>query len=113
MFSRCDYVGIASGNDTEDKFAKAGFTASKSELVNAPIINELAVCLECRVKSYDKESCILKGEIVNVSVDEAALTDGKVDVAKVQPIAFDPFNNAYHVLGEKVGEAWNAGTGLL
>ena len=109
----CDYVGIASGNDTEDKFAKAGFTASKSELVNAPIINELAVCLECRVKSYDKESCILKGEIVNVSVDEAALTDGKVDVAKVQPIAFDPFNNAYHVLGEKVGEAWNAGTGLL
>ena len=109
----CDYVGIASGNDTEDKFAKAGFTASKSELVNAPIINELAVCLECRVKSYDKESCILKGEIVNVSVDEAALTDGKVDVAKVQPIAFDPFNNAYHVLGEKVGEAWNAGTSLL
>lgn len=49
-------------------------------------INELAVCLECRVISYDKESCILKGEIVNVSVDESALTDGKVDVAKVQPI---------------------------
>jgi len=109
----CDYVGMASGNKTEDKFARAGFTATKSELVNAPIINELAVCLECRVKSFDTETCILKGEIVNVSVDEAALTDGKVDVAKVQPIAFDPFNNAYHVLGEKVGDAWGVGRKLL
>ncbi|MBQ6036498.1 MAG: flavin reductase family protein [Lachnospiraceae bacterium] len=109
----CDYVGIASANKTPDKFARAGFTATKSALVNAPIINELAVCLECRVKSYDHDTCILKGEIVNVSVDEAALTDGKVDVSKVKPIAFDPFNNAYHVLGEKVGDAWGVGRSLL
>jgi flavin reductase (DIM6/NTAB) family NADH-FMN oxidoreductase RutF len=85
----------------------------KSELVNAPIINELAVCLECKVIRYDEESCILVGEIVNVSVDEAALTDGKVDVSKVQPIAFDPFNNTYHVLGEQVGEAWSSGKSLM
>ncbi len=109
----CDYVGISTGNKTEDKFARAGFTATKSELVNAPIINELAVCLECRVISYDTESCILRGEIVNVSVDESAMTDGKVDVAKVAPICFDPFNRAYHVLGEKVGDAWGSGKPLL
>ncbi len=109
----CDYVGMASGNKTPDKFERAGFTATKSKLVNAPIINELAVCLECRVKSYDTGTCILKGEIVNVSVDEKALTDGKVDVSKVRPIAFDPFNNAYHVLGEKVGDAWGIGRSLL
>ena len=109
----CDYVGIATGNDTADKFARAGFSAAKSEVVNAPVINELAVCLECRVKSYDPESCMLKGEIVNVSVDESALTDGKVDVAKVQPISFDPFNNSYHVLGEKVGDAWGSGNALM
>ncbi|MBQ6117234.1 MAG: flavin reductase family protein [Oscillospiraceae bacterium] len=109
----CDYVGIASGNQTPDKFARAGFTATRSALVNAPIINELAVCLECRVISFDTDSCILKGEIVNVSVDEAALTDGKVDVAKVAPICFDPFNRAYHVLGEKVGDAWGSGRLLL
>jgi flavin reductase (DIM6/NTAB) family NADH-FMN oxidoreductase RutF len=109
----CDYVGIASGNQTPDKFARAGFTATRSALVNAPIINELAVCLECRVISFDTDSCILKGEIVNVSVDEAALTDGKVDVAKVAPICFDPFNRAYHVLGEKVGDAWGSGRPLL
>ena len=51
----------------------------------------------------------MKGEIVNVSVDDAAMTEGKVDVNKVAPITFDPFNNAYHVIGEKVGDAWNAG----
>ena len=109
----CDYVGIASGNNTEDKFAKAGFTATKSGLVNAPIINELAVCMECRVISYDKESCILRGEIVNVSVDELALTDGKVDISKAAPICFDPFNNAYNVIGEKVGDAWGSGKSLM
>ena len=81
--------------------------------MNAPIINELAVCMECRVISFDQETCILKGEIVNVSVDESALTDGKVDVSKVAPICFDPFNNAYHVIGEKVGDAWGSGKGLM
>lgn len=108
----CDYVGIASGNTVADKMEKAGFTTTKSERVDAPIINELAVCLECKVKSYDAETCRLVGEIVNVSVDESAMTDGKVDVAKVQPISFDPFNNAYHVLGEKVGNAFSDGNQL-
>ena len=65
------------------------------------------------MKSYDTKTCILKGEIVNVSVDESALTDGKVDVKKVAPISFDPFNNTYHVLGECVGKAWGAGRTLL
>ena len=108
----CDYVGIVSGNRTADKFARAGFTASRSELVNAPIINELAVCLECRVIDYDPERCLLRGEIVNVSVDESVLTDGKVDAAKVAPICFDPFNHTYNVLGEVVGRAWDAGKAL-
>ena len=96
----CDYVGIASGNNTRDKLAKAGFTVSKSESVDAPVIN------------YDPETGLLVGEIVNVSVDESAMTDGKVDVAKVAPITFDPFNNAYHVLGEKVGNAFSDGMAL-
>ena len=105
----CDYVGIVSGSDVPDKFEKAGFTASKSRYVNAPVINELAVCIECRVKEFDKKTCILKGEIVNVSVDEAALTDGKVDIKKVAPVCFDPFNNTYNLIGEAVGEAWGSG----
>lgn len=108
----CDYVGIVSGNTEKQKMEKAGFTVTKSEQVDAPIINELAVCVECKVKSYDPETCRLVGQIVNVSVDESALTDGKVDVAKVAPITFDPFNNEYYVLGEKVGNAFSDGAKL-
>lgn len=109
----CDYVGIASGNEVPNKMEKAGFTVTKSEKVNAPIINELAVCMECKVKSYDEETCRLVGEIVNVSVDEAAMTDGKADITKVQPICFDPFNNVYNVIGEQVGVAWGSGKDLM
>lgn len=108
----CDYVGIVSGNKVTDKMEKAGFTVTKSEFVNAPVINELSVCLECKVKSYDEDACRLIGEIVNISVDESVLTDGKVDVEKVQPISFDPFNNTYHVLGQKVGNAFSDGKQL-
>ncbi len=86
---------------------------TKSANVDAPIINELAVCVECKLISYDENTCIMKGEIVNVSVDENALTDGKVDVAKVKPITFDPFNNTYHVIGEQVGTAWGSGKELM
>ena len=109
----CDYVGIVSGNKEPDKFAKAGFTAEKSEKVDAPIIKELPICVECKLKSYDKETCRLVGEIVNVSVDERVLDEkGNVDVVKAAPITFDPFNNAYIRLGEKVGDAFKAGAAL-
>lgn len=63
--------------------------------------------------SYDEENCILRGEIANVSVDESALTDGKVDVSKVAPLCFDSFNNTYHVIGEKVGDTWGSGKSLM
>ncbi len=108
----CDYVGITSGNIVPDKFERTGFTVTKSEYVNAPIINELAVCIECRVKEYNLDTCILKGEVVNVSVDESALTDGKVDIKKVAPIAFDPFNLTYNLVGEEVAKAFAVGKEL-
>ena len=103
----CDYVGIESGRRVPDKFERAGFHATKSEFVNAPLIDELPLALECRVKSF--EDGILVGEIVNVSADESVVTDGKVDLSKLRPIAFDPFNNAYMGLGEKVGSAFSDG----
>ena len=46
-------------------------------------------------------------------MDEEAITNEKVDVAKVAPICFDPFYHAYHVLGEKVGDAWDSGKELM
>ena len=106
----CDYVGMESGNTVPDKFARAGFHATKSSFVDAPLIDELPLAMECKMKSF--EDGILIGEIVNVSVDDRVCTDGKVDLKKLRPIAFDPFNNAYVVLGEKAGNAFKDGAAL-
>lgn len=103
----CDYVGVVSANKVPDKFAKAGFHAIKSEFVNAPLIEELPMALECKMKSYDEESCRMVGEIINVSADERILDEaGKIDVKKLNPITFDPVNNTYITLGDKVGKAF-------
>ena len=102
----CDYVGIVSANKVPDKFEKAGFHAVKSEFVDAPLIEELAVAVECRLKSYDAKTCRLVGEIVNVSADGSVLDEkGNIDPAKLRPITFDAVNGTYLALGEKVGNA--------
>ena len=108
----CDYVGIVSGNREPDKFAKAGFTAVRSEVVDAPIIEQLPMTLECEVVSYDQESNYLVGRIVNVSADESILTDGKIDYRKLRPITYDPIGHHYVELGEVVGNAFAAGKAL-
>ena len=109
----CDYVGMVSGNDTPDKLEKAGFHTTKAPFVDAPLIEELAVALECRLKRYDPATGQLIAEIVNVSVDERVLDEaGSVDLAKLEPITFDPFNNAYVKLGEQVGKAFCDGLQL-
>ncbi len=109
----CDYVGIVSGNKVPDKFEKAGFHPVKSEFVDAPLIAELPMALECEVISYDVETCRLVGRIVNVCAEESVLGDnGKVDVQKLQPITYDPMNHHYLVLGEKAGQAFHDGVVL-
>ena len=89
-------VGIVSGNDEPKKFEKAGFHATKSTFVDAPLIDELPMAVECQLISYDPESCRLVGRIVNVSADESVLgANGKVDPPKLQPITYDPMNHHY------------------
>ncbi len=111
--AECDYVGIESANKVPDKLAKAGFHTEKAEHVDAPVILELPMAVECGLVSYDKETCRLVGEIVNVSADEKILDEnGKIDPAKLEPIVFDPVNNAYLKLGEKVGNAFQDGMKL-
>lgn len=108
----CDYVGIVSGNDVADKLEKAGFHVVKSEYVNAPLIEELPMAIECKLISYDAETCRMVGEIVNVCADESVLTDGSIDPMKLRPIVYDGMNHTYHVLGEKVGNAFSDGAAL-
>ncbi len=108
----CDYVGIVSANDTSDKMEKAGVTVTKSEFVNAPVINELPLTLECKFVKTTEEGNII-GEIVNISADESILDgEGMIDVSKLRPIAFEPVRNGYYVLGEKVGNAFSDGNSL-
>ena len=96
-----------------DELKKAGFHTTKSERVDAPIIDELPMVLECRLIRYDADSCCLIGEIVNVSAEESVLNEnGKVDPEKLRPITFDPMNNTYLALGPKVGNAFRDGLAL-
>lgn len=109
----CDYAGIVSANNVADKFEHTGFHATKSEFVNAPLIDELPMTVECELVSYDPETCHLVGRIVNVSADESILDDkGKIDPAKLRPIVFDPVHNDYLAVGEKVGNAFKDGSKL-
>lgn len=108
----CDYVGIVSANDVPNKMEKAGFHTIKSENVDAPLIEELPLAVECKLISYDEETCRMVGEIINVCADESILTDGVIDPMKLRPITFDGMNHAYYVLGEKVGNAFKDGAAL-
>ena len=108
----CDYVGIVSANDVPDKFDKAGFHAVKSEFVNAPIIEELPMTLECKLLKFNEDGICI-GEIVNVSADERVLDeDGKVDAGKLNPILYDSVTHAYWNFGEKAGQAFSDGKKL-
>ena len=102
-----DYFGLVSGNKVPDKVAKAGFSFTPSPNVDAPIINEYPLTLECKVVSW--ADGILVGEVVNMSAEERILTDGKVDLEKLQPIVFDAASMTYRSIGEVVGKAWGAG----
>lgn len=108
----CDYVGMVSGNKEPNKMDKAGFHTAKSEFVDAPVIVELPMAVECKLVSYDPESCRMVGEVINVCADESVLTDGKIDPAKLKPITFDGMNHTYLALGEKVGNAFSDGAQL-
>ena len=109
----CDYFGIVSG-EKEKKIEKANFHPIKAPHVNAPIFDELPLSMECEVLSYDKESCRLVCRIINVLAQDSILNEkGKVDPELLEPISFDPFNNAYLVVKEKVGDAFKDGVELL
>lgn len=102
-----DYFGLVSGNAVPDKVAKVGFTVTPSPNVDAPIINEYPLTLECKVVSWKDGTLI--GEVINQSADESILTEGMVDLAKLKPIVFDASGICYRSIGESVGRAWNAG----
>lgn len=109
-----DYFGVESGNRVPNKFENSGLTASKSEIVDAPIINEFPLCLECEFVEYqnNKYGCGVIGKVVNVTADESVMVGDKIDIALVNAIAFDPYTHGYYKVTERVGEAFKDGLQL-
>ncbi len=106
-----DYFGVVSGNNTPNKFENSGLTATKSENVDAPIINEFPICMECEFIEYqdDEYGCGVVGKVVNVTADESVMNGDNVDIELVNAIAFDPYTHGYYKVTERVGEAFNVG----
>lgn len=110
-----DYLGIVSGNNEPNKFEKSGLHSTKSEFVDAPVIEEFPVTMECKFVEYqdDEYGCGVVGEIVNVIADEKVLDEnGKVDAGRINAIMYDPFTHGYYKVGEKVGQAFSDGNKL-
>lgn len=111
-----DFYGIASGNKMDDKFERTGYTAIKSDKVNAPVIDEFPVAMECEfLEELDTGNIHgVVGRIVNVRAEESVLdAEGKIDVTKLDALMFDTFRHGYYTVGDKAGQAWDAGMGLM
>ena len=111
-----DFFGIATGNKMPDKFARSGYHEEKSRHVNAPIITEFPVTMECELAEIVETENLhaVVGKIINTSADEKVLAEnGKVDPMKLNALIFDQFQAGYYTAGEKVGQAWNAGAGMM
>lgn len=111
VIKECDYLGLVSGNDV-DKIAVVNFHPTKSEKVNAPLFKELPLTLECEVDSWNTETGILVAKIINVSIDEAILTDGKIDFDKFHLVSYDSMNHVYRLVHDVVGQAFKDGLTL-
>ncbi len=109
-----DYFGIVSGNKEPDKFAKSGMTFTRSDRVDAPIINEFPIAIECEFVEYQSDDTGLGviGKVVATSADDSILKDGKVDIDLLGAIAFDPYTHGYYKVSGRVGEAFKDGAKL-
>ncbi len=104
-----DYLGTVSANDVPDKVKKVGFTVHKASNVDAPIVEQYPVALECEVVSF--ENGVLVGKVINTSADKRVLdVDGNIDLGKMQVVAFDPVTGTYRTVGDVVGKAWGIGS---
>ena len=109
-----DFFGVVSGDQVPDKFEKSGLTATKSDLIDAPVINEFPLCLECEFVEYQENEYGVGviGKVVRITADESVMDGDKVDMSKVDAIAFDPYTHGYYRVAERVGEAFKDGLKL-
>ena len=109
-----DYFGVVSGKNTPDKLAATGLTAVKSEFVDAPVLTDFPIVMECEFIEYQDSAYGLGviGKVVNVTADESVMVNGKLDMSLVNAIAVDPYTHGYYKVTERVGEAFKDGLKL-
>lgn len=112
--AEADYFGVVSGNKEPKKFENSGLTASKAETVDAPVINEFPLCLECEFIEFQDDTYGIGviGKVVSITADESVMVGDKVDISLVNAIAFDPYTHGYYRVSERVGEAFKDGLQL-
>ena len=112
--AEADWFGCVHGEKEPDKFKKSGLTYERSALVDAPVINELPIALECELVEYQNDATGIGviGKVLRTSVEEACLRDGKVDIDSLEAIAFDPYTHGYYKVGGRVGNAFKDGLKL-
>ena len=108
----CDYLGLFSGNAVPDKVAKSGFTPRKSKFTDAPVMDELPLVLECELVTMEEKTCRVVGRILNCTVEESVLSDGKPDAEKMKPICYDPCSHVYRIMGKCVEKAFSCGKSI-
>lgn len=110
-----DWFGVVSVRKDPEKFAKTGMTFEKSELVDAPIVNELPIAIECEFIEFQNNTNGIGviGKVLRTSVEEACMKDGKVDIDALEAIAFDPYTKGYYKVGDRVGDAFSDGFKLM
>lgn len=111
---QADYFGVVSGNQEGRKFEKSGLTATASDIIDAPVINEFPICMECEFIEYQKNEygCGVIGKVVRITADERVMNGDKIDMSLVKAIAFDPYTHGYYKVTERVGEAFKDGLQL-
>lgn len=111
---QADYFGVVSGNRESKKFENSGLTATKSDVVDAPIVNEFPICMECEFIEFqdDTYGCGVIGKVVRITADEKVMNGDTIDMSLVNAIAFDPYTHGYYKVTERVGEAFKDGLQL-
>lgn len=110
-----DYFGVVSGNREIKKFENSGMTATKSDIIDAPIINEFPICMECEFIEFQENTygCGVIGKVVRITADESVMNGDTIDMSLVNAIAFDPYTHGYYKVTERVGDAFKDGFQMI
>jgi flavin reductase (DIM6/NTAB) family NADH-FMN oxidoreductase RutF len=111
---QADYFGLVSGRSV-DKFATTKLTPVRSELVDAPYVQEFVLIVECKLAHVIELGLHTQfvGEVMDVKAEDRVMAKGGLlEITKVKPLVFAPDTQAYYGIGKFVGQAFSVGQGI-